>query len=72
MGTSRRLCCAASRSSRLPAERYSIKTGHLIEQIDFVDHPTIANAGASPDGLIDDDMIVEFKAPETHNSFRVH
>jgi putative phage-type endonuclease len=50
-------------------ERYSIKTGHLVEQIDFVDHPTIANAGASPDGLIGNDMIVEFKAPETHTHF---
>lgn len=53
----------------LARERYSIKTGHLVEQIDFVDHPTIANAGASPDGLIGNDMIVEFKAPETHTHF---
>lgn len=53
----------------LARERYSIKTGHLVDQIDFVDHPTIANAGASPDGLIGDDMIVEFKAPETHTHF---
>ena len=53
----------------LARERYSVKTGHLVDQIDFVDHPTIANAGCSPDGLIGDDMIVEFKAPETHTHF---
>lgn len=53
----------------LARERYSVRTGHFVDQIDFVDHPTIANAGASPDGLIGDDMIVEFKAPETHTHF---
>ena len=53
----------------LARERYSVKTGHLVDQIDFVDHPTIADAGCSPDGLIGDDMIVEFKAPETHTHF---
>jgi len=50
-------------------DRYSARTGNLVQQIDFVDHPTIANAGCSPDGLIDDDMIVEFKAPESHTHF---
>jgi putative phage-type endonuclease len=50
-------------------DRYSAHTGNLVDQIDFVDHPTIASAGCSPDGLIGDDMIVEFKAPETHTHF---
>lgn len=53
----------------LARDRYSIKTGSLVEQIDFVDHPTIANAGASPDGLVGDDLVVEFKAPESHTHF---
>ena len=53
----------------LARDRYSAHTGNLVDQIDFVDHPTIASAGCSPDGLIDDDMIVEFKAPETHTHF---
>jgi len=50
-------------------DRYSAKTGNLVEQIDFVDHPTIASAGCSPDGLVGDDAIVEFKTPETHTHF---
>lgn len=53
----------------LARERYSIKTGHLVDQIDFVDHPTIANAGASPDGLVGDDMVVEYKCPTTSVHF---
>ena len=50
-------------------ERYSIRTGNLVDQVDFVDHPTIANSGASPDGLISDDMVVEFKCPTTSVHF---
>lgn len=53
----------------LARDRYSAKTGNLVDQIDFVDHPTIANAGCSPDGLVGDDTVVEFKAPETHTHF---
>jgi putative phage-type endonuclease len=36
-----------------------------VEEIAFVDHPTIAMAGASPDGLIGDDGLVEIKCPGT-------
>lgn len=31
----------------------------------FIDHPTIPMSGASPDGLVGDDGLVEFKAPNT-------
>ena len=34
-------------------------------QIGFAPHPTIAMAGASPDGLIGEDGLVEFKCPKT-------
>lgn len=37
-----------------------------VEQIGFVDHPTIAMSGASPDGLVGSDGLVEIKCPETH------
>lgn len=39
-----------------------------VEEIAFVEHPTIAMAGASPDGMIGDDGLVEIKcpAPATH------
>jgi putative phage-type endonuclease len=36
-----------------------------VEEIAFVDHPTIAMAGASPDGLIGDDGLIEIKCPGT-------
>ncbi len=34
-------------------------------QVGFVDHPTIAMAGASPDGLVGEPGLVEFKCPKT-------
>ncbi|MGY2052369.1 lambda exonuclease family protein [Methylobacterium sp. JK268] len=36
-----------------------------VAQVGFIDHPTIPMSGASPDGLIDDDGLVEFKCPKT-------
>lgn len=36
-----------------------------IEEVGFVDHPTIKMAGASPDGLIGADGLAEFKCPNT-------
>lgn len=37
-----------------------------VEQIAFVNHPTIADSGASPDGLVGTEGLVEIKCPETH------
>jgi putative phage-type endonuclease len=36
-----------------------------VELIDFVDHPTIPKAGASPDGTIGEDGLIEIKCPLT-------
>ena len=44
---------------------YEANTGHLVEEVAFVEHPTIPNSGASPDGLVDDDGLVEIKCPNT-------
>jgi putative phage-type endonuclease len=44
---------------------YSAVTGELVEEVGFIDHPRIANSGASPDGLVGDDGLVEFKCPAT-------
>lgn len=41
---------------------YEVKTGLLVTQADFVDHPTLM-AGASPDGLIGEDGGLEIKCP---------
>lgn len=36
-----------------------------VEQVGFIDHPTIAMSGASPDGLVGKDGLVEIKCPNT-------
>lgn len=44
---------------------YEVKTGKLVDQVAFVDHPTIEWFGCSPDGLVGDDGLVEIKCPNT-------
>lgn len=44
---------------------YEAYSDNLVEQVAMIDHPTIAMAGASPDGLIGDDGLVEIKCPNT-------
>lgn len=46
-------------------EAYEYRTGTFVDQVAFVDHPRIAMSGASPDGLIGADGLVEIKAPNT-------
>jgi putative phage-type endonuclease len=45
----------------LARDSYSFMTGNKVVEVGFVSHPTIAMTGASPDGLIDDDGLVEIK-----------
>jgi putative phage-type endonuclease len=49
-----------------PAARaaYSAKTGILVEEVGFIDHPTVAMSGASPDGFAEEGL-VEIKCPNT-------
>lgn len=49
----------------LARQAYELETGNLVEEVGFIEHPTIPNAGASPDGLIGDDGLIEIKCPET-------
>jgi putative phage-type endonuclease len=44
---------------------YEERNGILVEEVGFVSHPTILMAGASPDGLVGDDGLVEIKCPNT-------
>jgi len=44
---------------------YEEHTGGLVEEVGFVPHPSIAMSGASPDGLVKDDGLVEIKCPNT-------
>jgi len=44
---------------------YEIKTNTDVEQVGFISHPSIEWTGASPDGLIGDDGLIEIKCPNT-------
>lgn len=46
--------------------QYELRNGVMVIESDFVPHPQIARSGASPDGLVGDDGLVEFKCPDTH------
>jgi putative phage-type endonuclease len=43
---------------------YEAKTGRIITDVGFIDHPRIEFCGASPDGFVDDGLI-EIKCPNT-------
>ena len=44
---------------------YEVNQNVLVDEIAFVLHPTIQMSGASPDGLIGDEGLLEIKAPNT-------
>lgn len=44
---------------------YEFYQGVTVEQVAFVPHPKIDQAGASPDGLVEGDGLVEIKCPST-------
>jgi len=50
---------------------YEVKTGNFVDQVAFVDHPTISGFGCSPDGLVGDSGLIEIKCPNsaTHWSY---
>ena len=50
---------------------YEVKTGNFVDQVAFVNHPTIAGFGCSPDGLVGSDGLIEIKCPNsaTHWSY---
>lgn len=45
--------------------RYEIENDMLVEETGLVDHPTIENFAASPDGLVGEDGLLEIKCPNT-------
>lgn len=45
---------------------YEVARGTFVEKVGFQKHPAIEWFGASPDGHVDDDGLVEIKAPESH------
>jgi putative phage-type endonuclease len=46
-------------------EAYEFAQAVTAEQVGFVDHPMVSMAGASPDGLVGDDGLIEIKCPNT-------
>ena len=44
---------------------YEIQQNVLVDETGLVNHPTIEMAGASPDGLVGEDGLVEIKCPNT-------
>ena len=44
---------------------YEAHSGVWVDTVGFVQHPTIERAGASPDGLVGQDGLVEIKCPNT-------
>jgi putative phage-type endonuclease len=50
---------------------YEVVSGNFVDQIGFVEHPSITWFGCSPDGLVNDNGLVEIKCPNsaTHWSY---
>ena len=46
-------------------EAYEFKSGLWVDQTGFIIHPRIKDAGASPDGLVGEDGMLEIKCPNT-------
>lgn len=46
-------------------DAYTFHTDRDVLQVGFAQHPLIAMSGASPDGLVGDDGLVEIKCPNT-------
>lgn len=46
-------------------QAYELKRGVFVDQVGFMDHPTIDMSGASPDGFVDKTGLVEIKCPES-------
>lgn len=44
---------------------YAFMVDAEVEQVGLVEHPIVADSGASPDGLVGDDGLVEIKCPNT-------
>lgn len=44
---------------------YEAKAGVFVEPVGFIEHPTIALAGASPDGFVSLDGLIEIKCPNS-------
>ena len=44
---------------------YEVNTNNFVDQVAFIDHPSIAWFGCSPDGLVSDRGLLEIKCPNS-------
>ncbi len=44
---------------------YETETGLMVSEVPMIEHPTIPMTGASPDGMVGEDGLVEIKCPNT-------
>lgn len=49
----------------LARSAYEVAKDVLVKEAGFIDHPTISMSGASPDGLVGEDGLIEIKCPNT-------
>ena len=45
--------------------QYEVERDAMVQEAGFIMHPTIKGFGASPDGLVGDDGLIEIKSPNT-------
>lgn len=50
---------------------YTMNTGHVVQEVGFVEHATLAMSGASPDGLVGELGLVEIKCPQPAEHIRM-
>ena len=57
----------------LARSAYEAETGFGVDEVGFCQHPTIERSGASPDGLVGKDGLVEIKCPKvsTHLAYLI-
>ena len=57
----------------LARSAYEAETGFSVDEVGFCQHPTIERAGASPDGLVGKNSLVELKVPKvaTHLAYLI-
>lgn len=44
---------------------YEIHTGENVQEVGYIEHPVISTSGASPDGFVGTDGLIEIKCPST-------
>jgi putative phage-type endonuclease len=49
---------------------FELNNGVTVDEVGFINHPSIEMAGASPDGLVSDDWLIEIKCPQPNKHLK--